>query len=399
MLPRHPREARQRTDLLHRTDARVVDLDDVAVVADLRVVHELLRRHERPVGRIVLVEDLEPLGEGCAGVRRVDQCQQLRSLGAVGTEVLVDAQRLHHVLEDPSCGTPGLDPLAVGATGDPVPGHLVVGVAALDLAQQGLGLGALGPDAGVGVHEVRAQERRADRLAEAGHLTGLERGEGADQRQHRGAEAALGDGVVDRTTGAVAVLDGVLAGGGGDDALVGLGVGIGARRSEPRDRHVDQAWCQRAQVLVIDAEAGRRRRPEALDQHVARLCQLDRSGAIAGVAEVEHDPSFATVPLEERWCVPPELTLRGLDLHDVGAVVGEDHAGDGAVALSEVQDAEAGAGERRSVLSHVRPHHLVGRLTRLSSDPRRHDRLTGSVAMGVSWRPVPSGAGPPTRPW
>jgi len=54
----------------------IVDVDNLPVVADLGVVHELLGGGEQPVGGVVLVEYRDPFSQWPGAVGGIDQVDQ-----------------------------------------------------------------------------------------------------------------------------------------------------------------------------------------------------------------------------------------------------------------------------------------------------------------------------------
>ena len=104
------------------------------------------------------------------------------------------------------------------------------------------------------------------------------------------------------------------------------------------DRAVDQAGMLREQGVGVETELREDAGPEVVEQHVAREREPPHEvGALVG-AEVDGDGSLARVHPREvhadrfvadlRSQHADDVALRGLDLHDVGAEVGEHAATD-----------------------------------------------------------------------
>ena len=123
-------------------------------------------------------------------------------------------------------------------------------------------------------------------------------------------------------------------------------------RAERADRAVDDARVAGRDVVVAEAEAVDRARPERLDDDVGAGREALGQREVAGVLEVERDRALVAVQPEvvRRALVVPGRSplarvvaaVGALDLHDVGAEVAERHraqrAGEHA---GEVRDEDA----------------------------------------------------------
>ena len=101
---------------------------------------------------------------------------------------------------------------------------------------------------------------------------------------------------------------------------------------EARDRAVDEAGVRRAHALVIEPEAHEAADAEVLDHHVRAADQALDEGEIVRVGEVGDDRALAAVAgvevgggaVDEGGSPAARVVaLRGLDLDDVGAEIGE----------------------------------------------------------------------------
>ena len=123
-------------------------------------------------------------------------------------------------------------------------------------------------------------------------------------------------------------------------ALLGVRAGLAIAG----DRAVDEPRIARLQLVVAEARADQRARPEVLDEHVRVLDQRVELGEIGLVLDVERDRPLVAV---ERGEVAGEHVIRAaralvqrrpaahavaavgaLDLDDVGAEIGEHHSGE-----------------------------------------------------------------------
>ena len=130
------------------------------------------------------------------------------------------------------------------------------------------------------------------------------------------------------------------------DLIVAGAVAIGAALAEAGDAGVDDPRVDRAERLVVDAEAVLHVGPEVLDDHVGAGGELLEDLDAARVLEVErHRPLVAVQVLEVELVAREVFLLLGLDLDDVGAHLGElaDAGGTGSRA-GEVDD---GVGRQR----------------------------------------------------
>jgi hypothetical protein len=232
--------------------------------------------------------------------------------------------------------------------------------------------GAL-PDAG-GARERALQQRGFHPLALAGEAARAQGGGDAEAGAEEGAEAGplRGD-----EEGAVAVraLHGV-----GGDFEIGEGIGQAADvveralrpaalfKHEPGarlhqrvdggplavrvvaavagDRANNQAWVERRERRVVDAEPCRFARGIGFDQDVGGAGQREQGGLVLGLVQVQTGAALAALPdaiaeLLRPGQGPCRVAPRGLDLDHVGAVVAEQHGGHRARdARGEVQYAQ-----------------------------------------------------------
>ena len=132
---------------------------------------------------------------------------------------------------------------------------------------------------------------------------------------------------------------------------------------ERADRGVDERGIERAQILVAEPDRAERARLERLHEHVGAARELAQPRAVGLVVEVEYDAALADgvdgpvqravelalAAVHERRMAPRGVATGRLDLDHLGAHVGEQPAGNLAVAGGEVEHANAREGLRLSV--------------------------------------------------
>jgi hypothetical protein len=136
-----------------------------------------------------------------------------------------------------------------------------------------------------------------------------------------------------------------------DDRVVDAPVAIRARVAVAADRDGDQLRIALAQLRLAEAEALGRAGPPVLHEHVGAIHEREQGLAAARLLEVEHDAALAAVRVHVEARAPaapvgadPHRVAdpRRLDLHHLGALIREDHAGEGARQdLRDVDDANA----------------------------------------------------------
>jgi hypothetical protein len=108
--------------------------------------------------------------------------------------------------------------------------------------------------------------------------------------------------------------------------------------AEAADRGVDDPGVVRRHGGVVQAEAAQAAGLEVLDEHVGAAGQLLRQHQVVGVLQVEGDRPLVAVdaevvrgdPVADRRLPGAGVVAGGaLDLHDLGAEVGEQHRGIG----------------------------------------------------------------------
>jgi hypothetical protein len=231
-----------------------------------------------------------------------------------------------------------VEPLAVGTL--EARGRDEVAVAPQDVERIGGVLGAL-PDLG-GPQQRALQERRLDALPRARAFASEQRGVDARGREQRGAVTGQREAQEHRAVDATGLLP--------HQARTGLHQGVpsrairrAARAAVRGDGAVDEARVAGEQRVTPDAEALRHAGREALEHHVGAVGELEEAFVVAGVLQVEHDAPPAAQPHGRRCERAERVTAGWFDLDDVGAMVGEQHAGEGpGHALSEVEDAQSG---------------------------------------------------------
>ncbi len=179
--------------------------------------------------------------------------------------------------------------------------------------------------------EHRVEERDLDVRALAGLRAADERGERGDGRVRAGAEVAGGEADAgrllrrpgDRHESGLAL----------HDEVVGVSLRVRAFRAVAADLDVDDVGAQAADGRLVEPDAGRPPGREVLEEDVGAADEGFQVGAALRVADVELDALLAAVDPDEAAReaggdrVPPARDVaaaRLLDLHDVGAEVGEE---------------------------------------------------------------------------
>ncbi len=329
-------------ELGDRAEAGHVDGDHRPVVQRLRMTQSGVDRFDglhRDVGR---AHDVDPLGRRALaehGARRGEVALPRLTVAARHREDVDLVGVAAEVHERGACrGDHRVEPLAVGTL--EARGRDEVAVAPQDVERIGGVLGAL-PDLG-GPQQRTLEERRLDALPRAGALAREQRGVDARGREQRGAVARQREAQEHRAVDAAGLLP--------HQPRTGLHEGVPSRAirraagaAVPGDGAVDEARVAGEQRVAPDAEALRHAGREALEHHVGAVGELEEAFVVAGVLQVEHDAAPAAQPHRRRRERAERVTAGRFDLDDVGAVVGEQHAGEGpGHALSEVEDPQSG---------------------------------------------------------
>ena len=346
----------------------MLEVDEVAHRLDLGVVGQVLGQLHLRDGGALAVEGRDPLVHRLREHDRADALAERLDRGVVGGVERVEGGVGAGVLALDAEGAPHLLVVAGGeraederAVLDAVAGvveaeglahglrllarldRLLVGGAALAQFGDAVHRGALEDLVGDGhaadvaalEGERREQQRGLDELALAGDGAAVERRAHAHRRRQRGR--VVGDGAArDRLRRAV-VVDLALA---RHQPRVGLrhDVRAGALRVRPRGAvaralDVDEAGAEPRQRLVVDAEAvgdagagvaeeDVEVRDDAVDQLLRlRPLEVEADAALAAVEDVEG----LALARRELADAPAAVALGRLDLHHVGAEVGEVH--------------------------------------------------------------------------
>ena len=186
----------------------------------------------------------------------------------------------------------------------------------------------------------RVQQRRLDLLADAGALADEQRREHRLRGERRGVIVDQRDADVLRR--AAEALERHDPGHALQHRIEPRAVDERAGGAEGRGGAVDEARIQRAQRRFADTEPVRHARAHVLHDDVAVAREPLDDGAPLGRLEVEGDGPLAAVPGEEARQLAERVALERLDLHDVGAEIGEHRrrVGAGDVAR-QVDDADA----------------------------------------------------------
>ena len=210
--------------------------------------------------------------------------------------------------------------------------------------------------------EQPVEQRRLDVLAVAGRLALDQRGAGAEHRQQRGGHAGHREGEPDRVVAGEETL--LCAGPGVDERLPSRLV---ARRAACCPRRVMEHVTRRGPA----GPGGRRAESEPSSApgrrfSTSRSASSMRSSASAPArvgAQVELDRPLAPVPGGEAGRVGPlRVAARPLDLHHLGAQVGEDRRGQRRGHVLADLDAPSG------------PEHRLSGHRRTADAVRRRDR-------------------------
>ena len=158
--------------------------------------------------------------------------------------------------------------------------------------------------------------------------TGAGRGHPAVVGNHEVGERGRDSGQArERAAGNATALP-LVAGTGGDQRVDRGTVGVRAVVAVCGDRAVHEARVAREQRVVVDAElrgdAGR----EVLDDHVGVRCECRDTLAIRRIVGIEHRAALPAVPHLRAAERARRISARRLDLRDLRAVVGEQHACD-----------------------------------------------------------------------
>jgi hypothetical protein len=227
----------------------------------MRIVDDLVACVDGRQARVRAVESRQPFGTGARLDDRAHLAHDPLTLGAAGVLKRHEIGTLDPLAEgDPELGFERAErePLAVGGFVHRVAGALEIG-----------GRRAHRPV------QRRLVNRYVDRGAPAGPLAVKQRTEDAGRGLHRRADVAderagqllfRASGACRRThqqPGQRLVVD-----------VVRRALNVGATRAEAGNRRADQPRMTRAKTRRVDAQPARRRRAEALDEHVARRDQL-----------------------------------------------------------------------------------------------------------------------------
>ena len=111
---------------------------------------------------------------------------------------------------------------------------------------------------------------------------------------------------------------------GEDDAFVALEVRVRTGSAEGGDRRVDEARIVRRQRVVVETESARSPRAKRVDDHVAGEREVARHVVVGRITQVELDALRSPIPEGKGGLRPKRAPTRGLDVHHVGAEVGEE---------------------------------------------------------------------------
>ncbi len=167
-----------------------------------------------------------------------------------------------------------------------------------------------------------------------------------------------------------------------------IGALAGAGIAEAADRGVDEPGVALGEPLVADAEAVHHAGAEVLDQHVGAVDQATEHLEALLLLEVDHHAALAAVDAlevaavgavpaglgRERGHLARAVAAGRLDLHHVGALVGEQHRAERpGEHLRQIDDPEA-----LERAAHVPPSPLAQWLLRLTSTSRSPSKTTAS---------------------
>ena len=143
----------------------------------------------------------------------------------------------------------------------------------------------------------------------------------------------------------------------GDEDRVGRVLGVRAARAPRGDPAVDQRRVDRVQRRVVDPQPGNLGSAVRYDDGVGPTDERDEALTVPGVLEVQRHAALAAQPHRGGGVGAARVAAGGLDLDDIGAVVGEHHGGDAAGGSGrKVEDSQvvARAGHGVSFLLRVR---------------------------------------------
>jgi hypothetical protein len=326
-------EHRQRADLHRAPGPGIVDLGGAPVLDRLRVLQVLGRGEEGVAADVLGQEHVEPLVEGPLahglGQQLTDPLElgpRREHVGHVGqaglVEQVLEAERPQPVAEQVGLAAAHLDPAPVGrARGHERQVHhpedpaRVVGL-----------VHAVAVPAHHVERDQRVEQAGVDPLALAGAPPGVQRGQQPLDGEHGGAVRRDGRRGEDRPV-AIAVQRGHAPGARGHDALVARQVAQRAALAEARDGDADDARVHRGEVVVAEAQGLDGAGPPVVEDAVGRRGEVEQLLPPGRCAQVEGHAALAPVP-DQRGRVAGERTTAGWhDLDHVGAVVGQDHAG------------------------------------------------------------------------
>ena len=375
---------------------RLLDLDQHAARLRVRVFEDVARRVHRPDGHLA-PEGRHDLAPGVAPGPRRDQAADLGRGGHALVVVVVarvggelgPADRLAEQL-----------PVVVGRGGDR--DRAVGGREDVEGAERGMAgaprpehpprVGEVVDDALAQAHE-RVVHRDVEELPGAGQARGMDRRDDPERAERPGEEVAdaraAGDAARARRPGrsddaAHALRDDV------ERRPLGVGTRAGPGIAEAADRRVDEPRVPHAQPLVADAETVHHADAGVLHHGVGPVDEAEEDVPVGGRAQVEHHRALVPIDAREVASVVAALAiggkgrqraahvaLRRLDLHHVGAEVGEQHRAEGPrEGLRQVEDAEVGErsgarGGHRSPPSGAWRPQWLRRLSRTSRSPSK----------------------------
>ena len=335
-----------------RAEVPYGDVGEVAVRGDLRIDDELVVVLHPLVDDLGLRrEELGPLGGRLRGERVAHVLADL--VDPVGGSARPDAlgdvvpARVEHDL-GPVDEEPELVPRLVGHRDReqerPAVLGLVDAVRAQDVrvvlavaVQRLVAHGRVGDLPRLDPHQ-RTERRCVDLLAEAGALAGVERGHDPEGQLHR--PGVIGDGGAGRHRRSVRWAgDRAEATACLRRAVEHRLVGIRPERTEPGHPGVDEARVQRRDVVVGEPHPGQRLAAVVRDEDVCLGQQSAQHLSPELAVGVDDDAALAAVHRDVLRAhdiggcgepgpahVPVQLATGPLDLHDVGAHVGEVHA-------------------------------------------------------------------------
>ena len=309
----------------HRLQIVAVPVEGVAL-GDVRLGLDLAERQHRRHAGVGVGEDLRPVVAVLGGDGLGDRGAQLGPaahvvlVGQVGT---VEAQPLEHLGVELRLDRADRDVPAVGAG---------VGVVVRGAAVEHVDAALVGPHAVLAEapdhlrqHARAVDHRGIDHLALARGLPLPQRGEDADEQEHRPAAEVAGQvqrrdrpfaGAADRVQHAV------------ERDVVDVVSGLQAPRpglAPPRHAAVDQPLVDLRAVFGSEAESLGDAGPQSLDQDVGLGDQLqDEFTALVGLEVRGHRAAVAQGSFA--FCRRDAAQFSGpLDAHDVGAEIAEDH--------------------------------------------------------------------------